>query len=281
MGGYHSVSNTTAAFLPWIDCIIPFVYHLSMVARTAKGLMFNTLTLIGCGVLLATGSPAPAQADVGGVGASPPPVSVEKREMRRARAAKTGRRRGGAAKTDAGAAPVTAIPPAVETAEPKKETPAEAPPAATSAPAAPEEKKDSSPKPAEGPLLIDNTPKDKSAKLPETAAGADKTAATVQEPTPLLVISFNSKHTYYDRSLEKAIRNAERESTGASYQIVSLVPVSTASKTKNERLADEYNSNVNGVIQKFAEYGVQPFRVQASTKTSDKVTFQTINIYKQ
>lgn len=224
--------------------------------------IYRACALIGCALLLTLGEPPPALADIGGIGATPPKPT--RAQMRKRRAMKKAQEE--AKPAEEGAGEENAAPPA-ENAGAKKTQAAKGPNG------------------DEGPVVIDNgqaATKPKTAEMPDASATTKAApVAAPAEPTPLLVISFASKHVYYDRQLEKIIKAAERDSAGANYRVVSLVPASTASKTKNERLADDYNANLNGVVQKFEELGVQPYHVSVSSEASPAVTAQTINIYKQ
>ena len=98
-------------------------------------------------------------------------------------------------------------------------------------------------------------------------------------PTPALVILFNRNHVDFDRDLRHLLETSERSKKTVHYDILSEVPATVEGGRRNERVQSEYASNLNAVVDKFAQMGVQVSRVNVQTKPSEKITAQTVSIF--
>lgn len=207
---------------------------------------------------------APAQADVGGVGAKP--VSIKKMAQdKRIRDQ------------------VNAILKRKEEAKQK----AEAEKAAAEKKAAEEAAAQAEANKAAG-LKEDAVPPagmvDRSAPVAPAASGtgtATDTAnlVTAPPPTPVLVIQFNKNHMNYEREIRHLLEGSERSKKAFNYTIVSEIPNQTPGGRRNARQVSTYENNLNDVVQKFGTLGVQASRITVSMKPTDRVTAQTVSVY--
>jgi hypothetical protein len=115
---------------------------------------------------------------------------------------------------------------------------------------------------------------------PSTAPiNASESPDSVQERTPILSIDFSQRHVYFDKEIRQAIESSESNQPGSTYEVISQVPSGSADKTKAERLNEDYGQNLNDVILKMQDAGVQPSRIHSSTQPADEVTSQQIQIF--
>ncbi len=112
------------------------------------------------------------------------------------------------------------------------------------------------------------------------AAKADKTQAAADAPVvPALVIQFNHNYVNFDRELRHMLETSERSKKAVHYNIISEVPDLSTTGRRNDRTTAAYEDNLNRVVDQFSQMGVQPSRVSVSSRPNDKVTAQTVSIY--
>lgn len=121
-------------------------------------------------------------------------------------------------------------------------------------------------------------------KAPEGAARADKVAvkAETQEeapPPPDLVISYDKHYVGFDRQLRQLLLNSERGKRAAHYEIVSEVPANSMGGRRNYISNGKYDQNLQDLLRRFNELGVQASRITVSNRPSDGVTAQKVSIY--
>jgi len=135
------------------------------------------------------------------------------------------------------------------------------------------------------PVTPANTPKAQTQLAPNswrnTNAPSEQDSATQAsgETSPLLTITFNQRHVYFDRQLREAIDNTETRQAGATYVVVSTVPIDTGTgRTHVAYRNDTYGSNVDNVLKVMQDAGIPLGRIQFSTQSSDDVTAQEVSV---
>ncbi|MBY0408128.1 MAG: hypothetical protein K2Q01_10585 [Rickettsiales bacterium] len=120
--------------------------------------------------------------------------------------------------------------------------------------------------------------------VPEGAAERGTTVASKAEPigpAPSLVIQFNKRRVFFDRELRHMLEASERGKRAVHYSIISEIPAATGNGHRNGRLTDTYEENIDKVMQRFAEMGVQPSRISVTSRPSETATAQTVRIYQE
>jgi hypothetical protein len=113
----------------------------------------------------------------------------------------------------------------------------------------------------------------------EAAAKAAEEDKPPPKP-PEMVIDYNKRHVNYDRSLRQLVSSSERSKVATHYDVVSEVPTSSIGGRRSARQMEEYQRNLNGVLDGFRRLGVQDARISVRSATSQSVSSQKISIYK-
>jgi hypothetical protein len=121
---------------------------------------------------------------------------------------------------------------------------------------------------------------DEADKNAEGAARAvsDATAEEPEKP-PALVLNFSRRYVNIDQGLRRLITSRERSKIRVRYDIVSEIPAEATLGSRNELKNNEYEDNLNRVIAKFNDYGVQSSRITVTSKPSNELKEQRISIY--
>ncbi len=98
-------------------------------------------------------------------------------------------------------------------------------------------------------------------------------------PVPSLVILFNRNHVDFERDLRHLLEASERSKKIVHYDIISEVPAEIEGGRRNGRVQSEYETNLNEVVDMFAQLGVQSSRLDVQTKPSSKISAQTVSIF--
>jgi len=112
-------------------------------------------------------------------------------------------------------------------------------------------------------------------------APTDQNAATPakEETSPLLVVTFNQRHVYFDRELREAVGTAEARQAGATYVVISTVPTDEGvGKSRVSHLNKAYAGNLDAVLKVMQDAGIPSGRIQVSTESSADVTAQEVSI---
>lgn len=99
---------------------------------------------------------------------------------------------------------------------------------------------------------------------------------------PLMVIRFNQKRVYFDRTLMKAVESAEKTKPGIHYYLVSYLPSAAPStnKGKLERIDENAGDNIREIIKTMQNYGVPSSRIHTLTQDAlPGMTSQEVMIF--
>lgn len=96
----------------------------------------------------------------------------------------------------------------------------------------------------------------------------DVLTASEPEKKPLIEIDFSSKRTYLDRAVSEGTRASEAAKPGVVYEVISYVPSTTGdtSRSQNERINQQNQSNVNAVVDRLRAQGIPASRINVMTK---------------
>lgn len=114
---------------------------------------------------------------------------------------------------------------------------------------------------------------------PGTASAVAGGEAIAAAPVPALVIAFNKNHVNFDKQLRTMVQSTERSKRMVHYSIISEIPAVANRGRRNERVTGTYENNLNLVLRKLNEYGVQASRVTVTTKPSESAMAQTVSIF--
>ena len=127
-----------------------------------------------------------------------------------------------------------------------------------------------------------NPPAKNTAHDESTAKSASDRENSKHKP-PIIVISFQQSHNYYDRQLSHAISDTESKQPGVSYQVVSYIPDQNGSESRihNGHVSEAYNDNLQGVLKKMHDLGVPDERIKVNTVSKTEIDAQQIEIRTQ
>lgn len=132
---------------------------------------------------------------------------------------------------------------------------------------------------------------------PKQAAGEEKASASTADNSSLefnlsapqsitrlaasdeaaggVVITFDKRHTHFDAELRRLITNAERSRSVPQYSVISELP---SGKRSTQNDLDQYQENLNAVLQKFYELGVNSERISVSSQTAKNGKSHTVKV---
>ena len=108
---------------------------------------------------------------------------------------------------------------------------------------------------------------------------AETEASAAPAPEPTLVINYDKHYVSVDRQLRQLLQEAERSKHTPHYEIVSEVPADSMGGRRNYISNSKYERNLDDLVRRFRELGVQSSRITVSSRPADGITAQKVSIY--
>ena len=90
--------------------------------------------------------------------------------------------------------------------------------------------------------------------------------------TPLMIIRFNQRKVYFERSLYEAVERAVEVKPGVRFTLVSMVPGEEAS-------SDTADRNAGKIVKALNDMGVPSSRIDVQRKTDNSVDTGEVHVF--